>query len=83
VQVVDKRAATLGLPGTREKQIAVDADHSHICKFPRGDDDSYEQVADNIVELIENAIQAVVVRERPTQLRALHHDQNMERPNGT
>jgi hypothetical protein len=83
VQVVDKSSATLGLPGTREKKIAVDADHSHICKFDRGDDDSYEQVEDNIVELIKNAIQAVVERERLTQLRAPHPDQNMERPNGT
>jgi len=76
--IVDKKSATLGLPGTREKQIAMDADHSHICKFERDDNDAYEQVADNMVELIANAIQAVADRERLARLRVLHSGPSLE-----
>ncbi|KAF4448228.1 hypothetical protein F53441_8335 [Fusarium austroafricanum] len=36
--IVDKQSAILNLPGTREKQIAMDADHSSICKFDSADD---------------------------------------------
>ncbi|KAF2872761.1 hypothetical protein BDV95DRAFT_397503 [Massariosphaeria phaeospora] len=31
--IVDKHSATLNLPGKREKQISIDADHSSMCKF--------------------------------------------------
>ncbi|KAK3382254.1 hypothetical protein B0T24DRAFT_492710, partial [Lasiosphaeria ovina] len=31
--IVDKNSATLNLPGSREKQVAIDANHSAICKF--------------------------------------------------
>lgn len=75
---MDKKSATLGLPGTREKQIAMDADHSHICKFERDNDDAYEQVADNMAELIANAVQAVADRERSAKLRVLHSDPSLE-----
>ena len=75
---MDKKSATLGLPGTREKQIAMDADHSQICKFERDDDDAYEQVADNMVELIANAVQAVADRERLARLRVLHSGPSLE-----
>ncbi|KAI1207035.1 uncharacterized protein F4807DRAFT_469797 [Annulohypoxylon truncatum] len=33
--IVDKRSATLNLPGSREKQVALHANHSTICKFDR------------------------------------------------
>jgi hypothetical protein len=75
---VDRKSATLGLPGTRERQIAMDTDHSHICKFERDDDDTYEQVADNMVELIANAVQAVADRERLTKSRVLHSNPSLE-----
>ncbi|KAL8388979.1 hypothetical protein RB595_008888 [Gaeumannomyces hyphopodioides] len=53
--VVDKRSATIGLPGTREKQIALDADHSYICRFGNDRDSTYRQVSDNIVRMIDDA----------------------------
>ncbi|KAI2633761.1 hypothetical protein GGS26DRAFT_554645 [Hypomontagnella submonticulosa] len=53
--VVDKDSATLGLPGTREKQIALDANHRNICKFDNEEDPRYQQVADNIVKMINDA----------------------------
>ncbi|KAH8894406.1 hypothetical protein GQ53DRAFT_643154, partial [Thozetella sp. PMI_491] len=31
--IVDKKSATLNLPESHEKQVAIDADHSAICKF--------------------------------------------------
>lgn len=56
LQVVDQKSATLGLSGKRERQIAMDADHENICKFQAIDGDDYQQVADNIIEMAENAI---------------------------
>ena len=63
-QIVDEVSATLGLPGGRETQIAVEANHSTICKFSSATDDNYEQVADNLVDLVERAVEAVEERER-------------------
>jgi hypothetical protein len=45
----------LGYPG--EKQIAVYADHSEICKFDTEENPRYEQVIDHIEELVHSAIQ--------------------------
>ncbi|KAH7394479.1 hypothetical protein BKA66DRAFT_567421 [Pyrenochaeta sp. MPI-SDFR-AT-0127] len=56
--VVDKGSATLGLPGTREKQIPMDTDHRQICKFSSDEDPRYQQVADSIVELMNDAVTA-------------------------
>jgi len=61
---VDPKSATLGLAGTREKQIALDSDHSHICKFDKADGDDYEQVIDNLVDLVESATKAFEERQR-------------------
>ncbi|KAI9774757.1 MAG: hypothetical protein M1839_001624 [Geoglossum umbratile] len=67
--IVDKRSATFGLPLSRETQIALDANHSDICKFEAIDSDDYEQVEDNIVELARRALLAVAER---AQLAARH-----------
>jgi hypothetical protein len=53
--VVDKHSATLGLPGSREKQIALDADHSRMCKFESNKDPIYKQVEVNLLEMIRDA----------------------------
>ncbi|KAI1376310.1 hypothetical protein F4677DRAFT_445568 [Hypoxylon crocopeplum] len=53
--VVDRHSAVLGLPGTREKQIPLDADHRNICKF-KSEDLRYYHVEDNIVKMINNAL---------------------------
>lgn len=70
MQIVDKKSATLGLPGGREKQIALDADHANVCKFPRVDDDDYEQVADNLVDLAERAVKTFADQQRMEALSA-------------
>ena len=52
----------------------MDTDHTHFCKFGAIDDDAYEQVAHNIVELAHNAIQTVAQRERLARLATLPAD---------
>lgn len=54
--VVDRTSATLGLGREREKQIALDADHARICKFANSDDPMYQQVEDNIAQMVDAAI---------------------------
>lgn len=67
-QIVDKKSATLGLPGTREVSIGLDSDHDGICKFSSVTDDMYEQVSGNIVELVKRAIEDAAVRQKITNL---------------
>ena len=67
-QIVDKKSATLGLPGAREEQIALDADHSNVCKFKSAEDDNYEQVSGNLVELVKAAREACRERQRLADL---------------
>jgi hypothetical protein len=64
IQIVDKRSATLGLPLDRETQIALNANHSDICKFEAIESDDYELVEENIVELAERALNAVAEKAR-------------------
>ncbi|KAH0593445.1 hypothetical protein MHUMG1_08902 [Metarhizium humberi] len=54
--IVDKKSATLNLPGTREKQIAMHADHSPICKFESADSLACELVLGTIGEEVERAV---------------------------
>ncbi|MCJ1396455.1 hypothetical protein MMC18_009345 [Xylographa bjoerkii] len=60
--IVDKKSATLGLPGLREKQIAMHADHAGVCRFDSADDDNYKQVSFHIVQLVKNAAQDAAER---------------------
>ncbi|KAI1765268.1 hypothetical protein GGR53DRAFT_490515 [Hypoxylon sp. FL1150] len=53
--IVSQDSAILGLPGTREKQIPLDADHRQICKFSSEEDPRYRQVADNISKMVSDA----------------------------
>ncbi|KAI0444937.1 hypothetical protein F4803DRAFT_560587 [Xylaria telfairii] len=53
--VVDPKSAVLGLPGTRERQIPVDADHRGICKFASDEDPRYRLVENNIEQMVANA----------------------------
>jgi hypothetical protein len=46
----------------------MEADHTNVCKFESADDDNYEQVAGNIVELVEAATKAYVEKQRMTAL---------------
>ncbi|KAH8669536.1 hypothetical protein BGZ60DRAFT_469799 [Tricladium varicosporioides] len=48
--IVDRRSATLNLPGTREKQVAIDADHSTICKL-----DSLDSKITRALEIPQNS----------------------------
>ncbi|KAI1418947.1 hypothetical protein F5Y12DRAFT_721376 [Xylaria sp. FL1777] len=53
--IVDQKSALLGLPGTRERQIPIDADHRGICKFSSMDDPRYKLVEDNIAQIVTSA----------------------------
>ena len=55
-QIVDKKSATLNLPGTREKQVAMHADHSSICKFDSADSPGCELVLGTITMELERAL---------------------------
>jgi hypothetical protein len=61
---VDKKSATLGLAGVRERQIPMDADYNSICKFASAEGDNYTQVSFNLIKLVRSAIMAVVEKER-------------------
>jgi len=65
---VDQKSATLGLPGVRERQIPMEADHNGICKFASAEGDDYEQVSFNLVRLVNSAIKAAAERERIASL---------------
>ncbi|EXM12764.1 hypothetical protein FOTG_18754 [Fusarium oxysporum f. sp. vasinfectum 25433] len=54
--IVDKKSATLNLPGTREKQIAMHADHSTICKFESADSPVCELVLGTIADEVDRAL---------------------------
>ena len=52
--------ATLGLAGTRENQVGLDANHSDICKFDtriQHDRDLYEIAEFNINKTCERALE--------------------------
>jgi hypothetical protein len=68
VQIVDKRSATLGLAGVRERQIPMDADHTSVCNFASAKGNDYEQVSFNLIRLVKSAIKAAAERERITSL---------------
>lgn len=55
-QIVDKRSAVLGLAGSREEIIALEADHSNLCKYESAEDPLYIQVAGNIKSMMRKII---------------------------
>ncbi|RYP25497.1 hypothetical protein DL767_008360 [Monosporascus sp. MG133] len=55
--IVDKDSATLGLPGSREKQVATHADHSSICKFDSVDTSAFRLVLGTITTEIARALE--------------------------
>ena len=54
--IVDRKSATLGLAGTREKLLTVNSSHSDVCKF-EGDDDKFEPIKRAIGKLASDAIE--------------------------
>ncbi|KAK2749871.1 hypothetical protein FQN57_005287 [Myotisia sp. PD_48] len=48
-RIVERKSAILGLSGSRETQLAIQADHSTICKFSASDDPCLELVMGTIV----------------------------------
>lgn len=58
---MDEKSARLGLPGTRESMLAIDRDHSQICKFAT-EDGVYEQVEQEILRLIDDALAVAAER---------------------
>ncbi|KAH6881069.1 hypothetical protein B0T10DRAFT_551364 [Thelonectria olida] len=55
--IVDKKSATLNLPGTREKQVAMHADHSAICKFESADSLAGRLILGTIATEIKRALE--------------------------
>ncbi|KAI1772254.1 hypothetical protein F4818DRAFT_180658 [Hypoxylon cercidicola] len=55
--IVDKDSATLNLPGLREKQLALDANHSTICKFDSIQSQTCKLVLQTIAAEITRAFQ--------------------------
>ncbi|KAI0542077.1 hypothetical protein GGR58DRAFT_453892 [Xylaria digitata] len=56
-EIVPKESSSFGLPGNRENVVALEADHSGVCKFgdSETDRDNFECVLGNIKDLVENA----------------------------
>ncbi|GAW21984.1 hypothetical protein ANO14919_115150 [Xylariales sp. No.14919] len=56
-RIVTKESSSFGLPGNRENVVALEADHSGVCKFGNSetDRDNFERVLGNIQDLVENA----------------------------
>lgn len=54
-QIVEKRSATLGLPGESETQVGLDEDHSSICKYDS--QDSCELVVETIAYDLDRALE--------------------------
>lgn len=57
MQIVDKRSATLNLPGSREKQVPMHADHSSICKFDKADSPACKLAVGTIAMMLERALE--------------------------
>ena len=53
---MDKRDATCGLDSSRELALAVNANHSDICKFGDVNGRVYTIVKENLEELAENIV---------------------------
>lgn len=68
---MDKKSATLGLAGVRERQIPMEADHNSVCKFASAEGDDYKQASFNLVRLVKAAVKAAET-ERIASLR-YHH----------
>ncbi|KAE9987514.1 hypothetical protein EG328_002499 [Venturia inaequalis] len=57
--IVSKKSATFGLPGSMENVVRLEADHSNICRFDTGlqaDLDNYKLVRTNVIRLYKQAI---------------------------
>lgn len=52
IQIVERSSAVLGLPDTREKKIALNANHEEICRFASEDDENYRHVSAFLVDLV-------------------------------
>lgn len=59
-KIVEKKSARLGLPGNKERQIALDADHRTICRFgdEETDQDNLKTVKSNVKHLYTRALAA-------------------------
>ena len=50
-------SATLNLPGARETQVAMHADHSSICKFDKADSRYCKLAIGTIADVLEQALE--------------------------
>jgi hypothetical protein len=59
-KIVEKDSATLNLPGRRETQISIDADHSAMCKFAIVEGTDCDTVMQAIAQQLENSLTTFV-----------------------
>ena len=72
--IVPKRSACFGLPGSRENIVELNAEHSDLCRFDGSmrDQDNFKLVANNIQDIYEAALkrsESVDVSKRAMQSR--------------
>lgn len=58
LQIVDKKLATLGMTGTRERELFINANHSQMCNLASPFHPDYLMVTRNLAELAERAVDA-------------------------
>lgn len=56
MKLVDKNSAILGLPDSREKAVALNANHEEICRFASEENDNYKHVSTLIVDFVNSAM---------------------------
>lgn len=58
-EIVSRDSATIGLPGDVENVVALNADHSNMCRFDLADEEdesNYEIVATNVKDVYDHAM---------------------------
>ncbi|KAK4141539.1 WD40-repeat-containing domain protein [Dichotomopilus funicola] len=72
--IVDKDSGTLNLPGSIEKQVAVDADHSSICKFDSNDSPVCQLVLKSIAAEVKRGLELARENRGPDPLSFSERD---------
>ncbi|KAL2154597.1 hypothetical protein VTH82DRAFT_3273 [Thermothelomyces myriococcoides] len=55
--IVERDSATLNLPGSIEKQVPIDADHSMICKFDSDNNPTCRLVLKTIASEVDRSLE--------------------------
>jgi ankyrin repeat protein len=84
--IVDTKSATLGLPGSRETVITLNADHSNVCRFA-GDDSKFEPIKGILKRLatfpVERNISQALSSQTSEPIKDTSGDKTYEHPSQT